>query len=181
MAATMSQQLETKLNDVFTKSTPQLPANSKKTLVEWSPWVALVVGVLSLWAAYALWGWAHAVTGLTDYVNSLCAAYGGASCNTSSVDSMTLWVWLGLAVLIIEGVLYLLAFPGLRDRKKAGWDFLYWGALLNLIYAVISLFTNYGLGNFIGSLIGSILGLWLLFQVRSMYMGERIAKAHTAK
>jgi hypothetical protein len=181
MAASIGQQLETKLNDIFGKSAPQLPANGKKMLVEWAPWVALIVGVLSLWAAYALWGWAHIATGLANYVNSLCTMYGGPNCNTTSVDSMTFWVWLGLAVLIVEGILYLLAFPGLRDHKKSGWNFLYWGALINLVYALISLFTNYGLGNFVGSLIGSAIGLWLLFQIRSSYSGERAANTHTAK
>lgn len=180
MAASMGQQLETKLNDVFGKRAPQLPANGKKMLVEWAPWLALIVGVLSLWAAYALWGWAHVASGLINYANSLCTVYGGSSCNVAT-DNMTLWIWFGLAVLVIEGVLYLLAFPGLRDRKKTGWNFLYWGALINLVYAVISLFTNYGLGNFIASLIGSVIGLWLLFQVRGQYTGERVVKIHAEK
>lgn len=180
MAASKGQQLETKLNDVFGKRAPQLPANGKKALVEWAPWVALVAGIVSLWAAYALWGWAHVASGLLDYANSLCTAYGGSNCNTA-VDNMTLWVWLALAVLVVEGALYLLAFPGLHSRKKAGWNYLYWGALVNLVYAVISLFTTYGLSSFIGSLIASAVGLWLLFQVRGMYTGERATKMHAAK
>jgi magnesium-transporting ATPase (P-type) len=181
MAASMNQQLETKLNSIFSKNAPQLPSNSKKTLVEWAPWAALIVGLLSLWAAYALWGWAHIATGLINYANSLCTAYGGYSCNTAATDSMTFWVWISLAALTVEGGLYLLAFPGLRDHKKAGWNFLYWGALVNVVYAVISLLTNYGFGNFVVSLIGSVIGLWLLFQVHDMYLGERVAHSHPKK
>lgn len=167
-----SNQLESKLNDVFGKSAPQLPTNGKKMLVEWAPWVALVVGVLSLWAAYALWGWAHVASGILDLANSVCNTYGGAACITPT-DSMTLWIWLSLAVLIVEGALYLLAFPGLRAHKKAGWNYLYWGALINLVFVVLNLVSGYGFQNFFGSLLGSVVGLWLLFQVRDMYMGER--------
>ena len=142
----------------------------KKTLVEWAPWASLVVGVLTLWAAWALWQWAHAVSGLMAATNALCGAYGGIYGNCGmATDQMSLWVWLGLLVLVVEGVLYLLAFPGLRDHKKAGWKYLYWGALINLAYAVLSLFAGYGLGSFIGALIGSAIGLWLLFQVRGSY------------
>ena len=91
---------------------------------------------------------------------------------------MTLWIWLALAVLVVEAVLYLLAFPGLRDRKKFGWNYLYWGALVNVAYAVVSLFDGYnGVGNFVGALIGSAVGLWLLFQVRSSYLGSKSTSA----
>ena len=177
-----SNQLESKLNDIFGKAAPQLPANGKKMLVEWAPWVALVVGILSLWSAYALWGWAHVASSVIDLTNSVCAAYGGPACSTST-DSMTLWIWLSLAVLAVEGVLYLLAFPGLRARKKAGWNYLYWGALVNLVFVVLNLVSGYGFTNFVGSLLGSAIGLWLLFQVRSLYLGERThaSKASTTK
>ena len=173
MAANAMNQLEAKLDTIFEKNAPKLPAGAKKVIVQYAPWVSLIVGLLSLWAAWALWGLAHTATAFIDYANQLSAAYGGSI--TTTVD-MTLWVWLALAVLVVEAVLYLLAFPGLRDRKKAGWNYLYWGALLNVAYAVVSLFVSYsGVGSFIGALIGSAIGLWLLFQVRSSYMGSKHA------
>lgn len=183
MAASASNQLETKLNDLFGKSAPQMPENGRKMLVEWAPWVALVVGILSLVLAFTLWNGARYVSSALDYANSVCSVYGGYGCNTVATESnLTLWVWLGIAVLLVEGVLYLLAFPGLRAQKKAGWNYLYWGALVNLVYAVVSLFTSYDpLTHFIGALIGSAIGLWILFQIRGLYMGERSSKNTTAK
>jgi hypothetical protein len=151
---------------------PKLPAGGTKHLVEWAPWVSLIVGVLTLWAAWALWHWAHVANGLLNYANDLCNAYGSYStnaCSNISSDRLTFWVWLGIIFLVVEGLLYLLAFPGLRDRKRQGWQYLYYGALVNVVYAVVSLFTNYGVGNFIGGLIGSAVGFWLLFQIRDMY------------
>jgi hypothetical protein len=36
-------------------------------------------------------------------------------------------------------------------------------------YALVSLFTLNGAGGFVGALLSSAIGLWLLFQVRSEY------------
>ena len=164
------QQLEARLDNVFDKNAPKLPANAKKTLVAWAPWVALVVGILTLWAAWALWSWANVANDLINYTNTLCATYAGTGCDAAAAASrMNLWIWVGIAVLLAEGILYLLAFPGLRAHKRAGWNYLYWGALINVAYAVISLVAGYGITNFFGSLIGSAIGFWLLFQVRSSY------------
>jgi hypothetical protein len=164
--AVKADQLETKLDNVFEKNAPKLPANAKKMIADWAPWVALIVGVLSLLSAYWLWQAANAVSAYVNLANQVSAAYGGV---TTTAANMTLWVWLALLVLVAEGLLYVLAFPGLRARKKAGWNYLYWGALVNVAYALVSLFTLNGAGGFVGALLSSAIGLWLLFQVRSEY------------
>jgi len=163
--AAKADQLEMKLDTIFEKNAPKLPANAKKMIADWAPWVALVVGALSLLSAYWLWQAANAINAYVSLANQITAAYGG----TSATSNMTLWVWLALLVLVVEGLLYLLAFPGLKARKKSGWNYLYWGALLNIAYAIVSLFTVNGVGGFIGALIGSAIGFWLLFQIRSQY------------
>ena len=167
-------QLEQQLDNLFEKNLPKLPDNARKMLAEWAPWVALVVGALTLLGAWGLWSWASVTSSYINSLNAGCNLYLSGACDSlSTAGRMTAWVWLGLAVLIVEGLLYLLAFPGLRDRKKAGWNYLYWGALVNVAYAVVVLLTGYGVQNFVFSLVGSAIGFWLLFQIRSMYMGER--------
>lgn len=162
--------LEAKLEEVFVKNAPALPAGGKKWLVSAAPWIALIVGVLSLWSAYVLWHWAHAVNGLANFANELCNTYGGSGCNVAS-SRFSFWIWASIVVLAVEGVLYLLAYPGLKARSKSGWNYLYYGALVNIAYAVVSLFSDYrgGIGSFLGALIGSAIGFWLLFQIRSTY------------
>ena len=87
---------------------------------------------------------------------------------------LNLWVWLAIAVLIVQGVLYLLAFPGLRDRKKKGWDYVFYAALVSVVYSVVSLFTGYNaVSGFLGAIIGALISFWLLFQVRSAYTGVK--------
>ena len=171
--AAKSDQLETTLGTLFEKNTPKLPPDARKMVAEWAPWAALVAGLLALWSAYALWTWAHVVSGILDYTNSLCAAYATYGCApVAAASRMGIWVWLSLAFLLVEGGLFLLAFPGLRAHKKAGWNYLYWGALVNIGYSVVSLLTGYGIFNFLGSLVGSAIGLWLLFQVRAQFTGS---------
>jgi len=167
----MAQPLESSLNDLFVKKAPPLPAGGKKFLVEYLPWINLILGLLSLYTVYVLWHWAHLANNLIDYANSLSAAYGGP---TVATNRLSVGIWLGIAVLAVEALLYIAAFSRTRDRKKSGWNLLYYALLLNVVYGVVVLFTNYGsVGNLIGAIIGSGVGLYLLFQIRASYNGGK--------
>jgi uncharacterized membrane protein HdeD (DUF308 family) len=171
--------LETKMAEIFVDKAPKLPQGGKNFIVSVAPWLTLIGGVLSLLAGLSLWRWAHAANGAADYVNDLCNAYAvnAGACADVSDARLNLWVWLAIAVLIVQGVLYLLAFPGLRDRKKKGWDYVFYAALVSIVYSIVSLFTGYNAAsNFIGALIGALISFWLLFQVRSAYTGSRAPK-----
>lgn len=168
------QPLEKSLNDLFGKQAPALPSNAKKIIVQFVPWLSLIGGALMLYSAYILWDWANNVSPLVDYANQLSAAYGGPQI---ADDRLTIGIWVGLIVLAIEGLLYLAAFTGTRARKKSGWDLLFYATLLNIAYGAVIMFTNYGsVGSFIGTLIGSAIGFYFLFQIRELYSGGK-AKA----
>ena len=167
--------LEKSLENVFVKSAPKLPEKGKEMLVSWLPWINLVLGILTLWAVYWLWQWAHVASDLTGYVNELNRVYGGPDI---AVRELTAMVWVGLIVLAVEAVLFLMAFQATRARTKRGWDLMFYALLVNLVYGVLVIFTDYGgVGSFIGYLIGSVVGFWLLFQIRGKYLGK---KAHSA-
>ena len=171
--------LEKSLDGVLGSKAPvKLPENGKKTIAEWLPWISLALGLLTLWAAYSLWHWADVADEAVEYVNSLSRAFGGTEV---VADRFTAGIWLGLIVVAIEGVLYLAAFPALKARKKSGWNLVFYAALVNIVYAVVLLFTDYGgAGNFILNLIGSVIGLWLLFQIRSVYTGSKATSSPPA-
>lgn len=157
---------EKKLDEVFVKNAPALPAGGKKFLVDFMPWLSLLVGLLSLLAAYNIWHWAHISNSLIDYANQISAAYGG----TQIAHRLTITIWLSMIVLVIQAVLYLAAFSGLKNHKKSGWNLVYYALVVNVIYGVVVLFTNYGgVGNLIGSLIGFAIGAYFLFQIRASY------------
>ncbi len=159
--------LEDKLAELY-KGLPQLPENGRKTLASWAPWLSLVFGVLSLLSAWWLYDWAGATNKLVDYANELSRAYGVTE--AVSTSRFTVTVWLAIAVMAVEGVIYLLAFPKLKDRLKSGWDLLFLGALINVVYGVVVAFTNYGgVSSLFGTLIGTAIGLYFLFQIRSHF------------
>lgn len=161
------QSLENSLNDLFVKKTPALPDGGKKVIVTYLPWINLALGVLGLLMAYSLWNWAHLADNLINYANSINAIYGG---QIVTANRMTLAVWLGLMALVVEALLYIAAFPATRDRKKSGWNLMFYAMLVSIVYAVLTVFTSYGMGHVFSSLIGTAIGLYLLFQIRASYV-----------
>lgn len=162
--------LENKLAEYY-KGAPALPKGFKEGLVKWLPWISLVGGLLVLWGAWTLWSWGHA---LTSWINYSTRFYG-----TEPViihPAFGVFAWLALAFLIAEGILYLLAFPALRDRKKTGWDYLFGGVLLTLLYAIALAISPYGgIDTIIWALIGTIVALYVLYQIRGSYSTVRLA------
>jgi hypothetical protein len=168
--ATKANKLEENLNDIFVGKAPKLPDGGKKALVEWAPVLNIIIGILTLFSAWTLWHWASLASGVINYANQLCNSYTGYVCNTP-VSRFSVWLWLGVLFLAAEGLLYVFAYSGLKNRKKQGWNYLYYGALLNVAYAVISLLTSYDVaGHFVSALIGSAIGFYFLFQIRSAYL-----------
>lgn len=177
-------ELETKLDEVVNKKAPQLSAGAKNMLFRWSPWIALVVGVLSLLAGISLWHTAHGIQNSTYVVKQLCSTYAGgdSGCDIPNVTHLNFWVWVAVIFLIIQGVLYLRAYPRLRDKQKSGWNFLYYAALVNVAYAIVTLFTSYDVfGHFLGALISAVVTFYLLFQTRPLFLnGAHLATAPIA-
>ncbi len=165
--------VETKLAEVF-KGAPPLPASAKKMLVQWWPYVTLVAGVLQLLSAWWLYDWGTKVNKVADVLNGYTSAFGV----TSTVEKLNIFYWISLILLVVNGVIFIMAYPGLKARKIAGWNLMFMGALLNAVYGVFSALNNRGgAGSLISSLIGTIIGLYFLFQVKDQFGG---AKSHSA-
>lgn len=172
--------LEAKMADLF-KGAPKLSNSSKETVVSIWPWLALIGGVLQLLAAWWLWSWARSASELAQYFNEVSRAYGGDGIN----ERLTVWVWIGLITLIVDAVILLMAYPKLKRREKGGWDLLFLAGLINVVYAVVTLFFEGrgGLGSLLWNLIVSAVIFYLLFAVRDKYKGaaHHQAPRHEAK
>lgn len=164
--------VEQKINDVVKGLPFQLPEKSRKAIVQYMPVIMLIIGVLSLWAAYALWNSARLVDRLVDYSNALSSIYGDG---TQAVSHLGITTWIGIASLAIMGVLYLVAYPKLKAQSKAGWNLLFYGALFNMVSGIVLIFDDYngGVGALIKSLIGTAVGFYFLFQIRSYYTDKK--------
>lgn len=170
---TQLEKLENNLDDVLNKKAPfKIPENGRKTLAGALWWLSLIFGVLQLWGAWALWHVAHWADAWVDYANSVSSAYGGGHV----VNSLGFFYYLALIVLAITAAMALLAAPGLKAKRKSGWNLLFYSLLVNVAYGVIVLFANYGgFGDMLGAFVGSVIGGYLLFQVRSQFIKQRAA------
>jgi uncharacterized membrane protein YhaH (DUF805 family) len=161
--------LELKLNDVF-KGMPKLSDSVRETLVRVWPWLALIGGLAQLAAAYWLWRLSRVVSALNDLANSI-AAYTGTRVGPSSFDKTM--IYLGVVLLLVEAVILLVAFPRLRRREKSGWNLVFLVSLLEVVYAVVSVFVDgRGIGSLVMNLIVAFVGFYLLFQVRDKFKGS---------
>jgi hypothetical protein len=131
--------LEKSLNEVFGEKAPKLPEGGKKFLVEFSPYLVLIGAIFSAFGAWGLWNAARSVNGLADWANELSEAYGGT---TVANSDFTVWVWLAIAFMLANAVLYFMAYAPLRARLKKGWDYIFYVTLLSVVYSVITLFID---------------------------------------
>lgn len=158
------------------KDAPALPNSSRETLAALWPWLALVFGVLQLAAAWALWRLTRVVDGVLNYY----ASYVDVRTGLSGYDKTVIYA--GIVVLAIDAGMLLMAVAPLRARQARGWDLLFLGSLLNVLYAFVSLFIEgRGAGSFILSLLGSAVGFYLLFQVKSKFRPVRTAPHRASK
>ena len=160
-----------KMLEPLYKATPPLPKNVNDWFAKAWPILALIVGILELLSAWSLWHVGHLVNTVVSYTNALNSAYG-----TSVTVNYHLgfFYWLSLIFLAVTGIIFIVAYPGLKARRKAGWDMLFLGAIVNVVYGVVSVFDNSygGVGKLVLTLIGSAVGFYFLFQVRSYYIGK---------
>jgi hypothetical protein len=169
------QKLEEKLDEVLNKKAPvKMPESARKTLAGSFWWIALILGILQLWAAWTLWHLAHyyddAINKAVDAVN---AYYG----YTIVDNDLNFFYYAALAVLIVDAIILLMATPGLKAHKKTGWTLLFYSLLLNALYGIVRIFSDVGggFGTFIWVLIVTTVTAYFVFQVRDYFTG---VKAH---
>lgn len=161
--------LEEALDSAFgEKASFQIPKEFKELLVKIAPWLALIGGISGLVSAYDMWRVAHRVGEATRALNELTESF-GVSVPRQSVD-LSLAFWFSVISMVIFAVLALLAFPGLKDKKKIGWNLMFYSAVASTIYSVATLFYVGGGGQFVGTLVGTLIGFYILFQIRSYYL-----------
>lgn len=140
-------QLNNTLDLYLVKKAPfQIPARWREVLVKWMPWIILVILLLALPAVLFL-------LGISAFVMPF-AFMAGPSVGTG----FSLAVVFLIATLVLEGM----AIPGLLKRKAGAWNLLYYSALINAVYNLISF--NIG-----GLILGTLINLYILFQIREYY------------
>jgi len=121
----------------------QIPDAGRELIVKFGPWIILILLVVALPALLFLLG-----------IGSALMPFGGVGYASG----------FGLAAifLIIRLGLQAASLPGLFARKMIGWKLAFYGQLVSFVYSLAS----YAI---IGGIIGTLIGLYILFQVRSLY------------
>lgn len=139
-------QLETNLDLYLGQKAPAIPANIREMIVKFSPWISLIVGLIALPAILA-------VLGLSAFVMPF-SYLGGIRYGLSYTLSML--------VLAVATILDFVAIPGLFKRSASAWRLIYYSTLINAVYSLISF-------NWTSLVIGTLVSLYILFQVKSYY------------
>lgn len=145
--------LSDQVGNVF-KDVPHLPKSWVEFLAKIAPWLVGLGGLTSL-----LGGFSSVLGG--GAFNQMMYRYAGIGRNYFLVSGV---------FSILVGVLLLLAFSPLKDRKMDGWMYLFWVQALGIVQTVV-LLAYFG-GGWLGSILGIIIGLYILFEMKSAYKGK---------
>ena len=158
--------LEKMLDGLFKKIDLKLPESATKWLSSNVWWLTAIGGVLSLWSAWSFWRVGHLTDKLVDWANEISKMYGV----TTAVHHLGVLWYVSLAVIIVQAVILLLAVMPLKEQKKVGWNWLFYGMLVSIIAGVVELFVpGYGFASLFGFAIGSFIGGFFLFQLRAHF------------
>ncbi len=144
--------MNSKLEPYFTVKAPvQLPFALRESLVQYG-WVLSLVGGLVM--TFSVMGSFMAIA----WHGSLSAVTGNA---------IGPWYWLNSATTVAEMILLFAAVTGLRERSYAkGWKLLFYCVWVDFVSSVALNLNIYGV---VTGLLGLVIGLFVLYQVKSYY------------
>jgi hypothetical protein len=128
---------------LVTKAPIQIPEDAKEWLVQYGPWITIVLLVLTLPALLFVLG-----------LGSLFVPFAGVGYATGFG-----FIAIGL---IVQVGLTVLALPGLFARKMSGWTLLFYARLVSIVANLLA-------GAVVSALVVGVISLYILFQVRPLY------------
>lgn len=134
------EKLEKVLGEYLVKKAPALPKNIKEVVIKFAPWVVMLMMVMSVPAILAILG--------TGYGYGYGVNYG--------------MYWVSIGVLVVTLILEGLALKGLLDKTKSGWRMMFYATLVSAVHNVL-------VGSWVGLIVGTLISLYVLFQVREYY------------
>jgi hypothetical protein len=141
--------LESWLAPIF-GNLPHLPANWKKVITDIAPWVSLIFGILAI---IGLLG----TSMLGVLLSPLIALNNGIR---------GLGLFISILLSFATAIFSILSFKPLQAMSKKGWDYAFYGLALSALGTIISIVL---MSTSFGSVIGILIGAYLLFEVRERY------------
>jgi hypothetical protein len=160
--------LEARLDRLFGEGSPYQVSDKHRQALAGSAWaIILIIGIFQVWGAIGFWQLGHTATTLINYANYVSSTYG----NGPVAPQLSGFFYLAFLALLGDAILLLMAVPSLKDLHKHGWELVYYGLLLNIVYTFCRVFSSVGggFGQFIVQLFFSAVAAYFLFQVRIFF------------
>ena len=132
---------------------PHIPEGGKKVITQIAPWLAIIFGILGIVGLFSAGMFASFATTLSG---GLAMPY--------MLGGLVSMVFSGIAA-----VLMIMSYKGLLAMKKSGWNFAFYAQVVSIAGGLVGVVFGGGISGLLGTAIGAIIGLWILFEVRSRY------------
>lgn len=152
---------------------PHLPKNVQKWIGENIWWIVLIIFILSVLSIFSL---IAGIAALATLSGATYGAYGAYAAQANAGMALTA-AWVALAGMIVTTVILGLAISPLKAGKKKGWDLIFLSDLAYLVITVAGMLVSFNFGGIIGTVIGTAIGFYFLFEIRGHYLPHS-AKAH---
>ena len=136
--------LKNNLNLYFGQKAPALPEAARSFIVAVAPWLVIFSVIIALPDLLAVLG-----------MGSIFAP-SGYSIHYSGI------LLISVAISLFGAFFNLMAISGLFKRSLAGWNFVFYSSLFYVLSSLVA-------GSIVGALLGFLIDMYLLFQVRSYY------------
>jgi hypothetical protein len=150
--------LENSLSTLF-KGLPHLPKDWRHWLADNAWWLALI-GVA--FGCLGILGLVPVVLGISIFTGIVAGPAAGALIIITGIVNM--------AVLVISVTLEAMAITSLRVKQKRGWDLLFLVSLVTFTGAVLNALITGNVNHIIGLIVGTLIGLYVLFEVRMYFV-----------
>lgn len=138
--------VEKTLDVYLVQKAPALPKNVKEAIVQYGPWITIIIIVLALPAIFAALGLGTLLAPVSFFVG---VGFG--------FNYMLTMILVAIAI-----VLEIMAVPGLFKRQRSAWNFMFYSTLVSGLSNLVSY-------DVFGLIIGMLLSLYILFQVKEYY------------
>lgn len=150
--------LENGLATLF-KGLPHLPKDWRHWLAD-NAWWLVLIGVAI--GCIGMLGLVPVVLGITIFTGIINGPAAGALVVITGIVNM--------AVLVVSVALEAMAIVPLKARQKRGWDSLFLVSLVTFTGAVLNALITRNVDHIIGLIIGTLIGLYVLFEVRMYFV-----------
>lgn len=164
--------LEDKIAPLF-KDMPRLPLHTREWLAMNIWWITLVGVIITAIAVVGLLSVTVLAGVFLGFVGGIAGAAVGGVLFIAALFSISF-----LVVMVLLGIL---AVNPLRELQKKGWTLLFVVLLLRAAELVVSFLFKFNLISLIWGLLVTAIGLYLLFEIRSLFKASTGRKITTAK